>query len=106
MAMTIAELFALKEQLTTSVTTCVPLDRKIPKRKPIIATTVQQIGSILEEIKKNHALRNLRVAFLIEEAHRSQEGKTAAAIRTPFRSAEACLDRSPTGSDVLPRWRC
>jgi len=34
-------------------------------------------------------LKKLRVAFLIDEAHRSQEGKMATAIRTPFRTGKA-----------------
>jgi type I restriction enzyme, R subunit len=29
---------------------------------------------VLEEIQKNPELKKLRVAFLIDEAHRSQEG--------------------------------
>ena len=37
---------------------------------------------------KNPALKSLRVAFLIDEAHRSQEGQMGAAIRLPFRKAE------------------
>src|SRR5213078_3853937 len=38
--------------------------------------------------KQNHALKNLRVAFLIDEAHRSQEGQMGAAIRLPFRKSD------------------
>jgi type I restriction enzyme R subunit len=33
-------------------------------------------------------LKNLRVAFLIDEAHRSQEGQMGAAIRLPFRRSD------------------
>jgi len=33
-------------------------------------------------------LKNLRVSFLIDEAHRSQEGQMGAAIRLPFRKAD------------------
>ena len=36
-------------------------------------------------IEKNPELKKLRVAFLIDEAHRSQEGQMGAAIRLPFR---------------------
>ena len=43
---------------------------------------------MLEEIEKNPELKNLRVAFLIDEAHRSQEGQMGAAIRLPFRKPE------------------
>jgi len=40
---------------------------------------------VLEELQKTPALKALRVAFLIDEAHRSQEGQMGAAIRLPFR---------------------
>ena len=43
---------------------------------------------MLEELQNNPALKNLRVAFLIDEAHRSQEGQMGAAIRLPFRKAD------------------
>jgi len=57
-------------------------------RKPIIVTTQQKFAWVLEELKNNPALKNLRVAFLIDEAHRSQEGQMGAAIRLPFRKAD------------------
>lgn len=65
------------------------LPRFLTQRKSIIVTTQQKFEWVLDEIKKNKALQQLRVAFLIDEAHRSQEGKMGAAIRVPFRSAEA-----------------
>lgn len=65
------------------------LPRFLTERKPIIVTTQQKFEWVLDEIKKNKELANLRVAFLIDEAHRSQEGKMGAAIRTPFRSTDA-----------------
>ena len=40
---------------------------------------------MLEEMQRNPELKTLRVAFLIDEAHRSQEGQMGAAIRVPFR---------------------
>ena len=43
---------------------------------------------LLEEIEKNVELKTLRVAFLIDEAHRSQEGQMGAAIRLPFRTTD------------------
>lgn len=55
MAMTIAELFALKEQLATSVTTCVPLDRKIPKPDPqrrSLANTMRARRFCLRHLKE------------------------------------------------------
>ncbi|OGW33025.1 MAG: restriction endonuclease subunit S [Nitrospirae bacterium GWC2_56_14] len=65
------------------------LPRFLAERRSIIVTTQQKFEWVLDEIKKNKELKNLRVAFLIDEAHRSQEGKMGAAIRTPFRSADA-----------------
>ena len=67
----------------------VDLPRFLAARKPIIVTTQQKFEWVLEEIQKNKELQNLRVAFLIDEAHRSQEGKMGAAIRVPFRTADA-----------------
>lgn len=64
------------------------LPRFLKERKPIIVTTQQKFEWVLEEIQKNEDLKKLRVAFLIDEAHRSQEGKMGAAIRIPFRSPE------------------
>lgn len=43
---------------------------------------------MLDEIEKNPELKKLRVAFLIDEAHRSQEGRMGAAIRLPFRRSD------------------
>lgn len=64
------------------------LPRFLASRKPIIVTTQQKFAWILDEIKQNPTLKDMRVAFLIDEAHRSQEGKLGAAIRVPFRSPE------------------
>jgi len=61
------------------------LQRFLRDRKAIIVTTQQKFAWVLEELKQNPALKNLRVAFLIDEAHRSQEGQMGAAIRLPFR---------------------
>ena len=64
------------------------LPRFLKERKPIIVTTQQKFAWVLEEIEKNPELKNLRVAFLIDEAHRSQEGQMGVAIRVPFRKSE------------------
>ena len=71
------------------------LPRFLVQRKPIIVTTQQKFEWVLEEIEKNKDLKKLRVAFLIDEAHRSQEGKMGAAIRTPFRNAGAPDEEAP-----------
>ena len=64
------------------------LPRFLQGRKPIIVTTQQKFAWVLEQIEKNPELKKLRVAFLIDEAHRSQEGQMGAAIRLPFRNAD------------------
>jgi type I restriction enzyme, R subunit len=64
------------------------LPRFLKERKPIIVTTQQKFAWILDEIQNNPELKKLRVAFLIDEAHRSQEGQMGAAIRIPFRKAD------------------
>jgi type I restriction enzyme R subunit len=64
------------------------LPRFLKQRKPIIVTTQQKFTWVLEEIKNNPDLKKLRVAFLIDEAHRSQEGHMGAAIRLPFRKTD------------------
>lgn len=64
------------------------LMRFLAERKPIIVTTQQKFAWVLEAIEKNPELKKLRVAFLIDEAHRSQEGKMGVAIRLPFRKAD------------------
>ena len=64
------------------------LPRFLKERKPIIVTTQQKFTWVLEEIEKNTTLRKLRVAFLIDEAHRSQEGEMGKAIRAPFRNPD------------------
>lgn len=64
------------------------LPRFLTDRRPIIVTTQQKFAWVLEEIEKREDLKTLRVAFLIDEAHRSQEGQLGAAIRVPFRKAD------------------
>jgi len=64
------------------------LPRFLKEHKPIIVTTLQKFTWVLEKIEKNPELKNLRVAFLIDEAHRSQEGQMGVAIRVPFRKSD------------------
>jgi type I restriction enzyme R subunit len=68
------------------------LPRFLAQRKPIIVTTQQKFAWVLGEIEKNPELKKLRVAFLIDEAHRSQEGQMGAAIRLPFRAVVNAAD--------------
>ncbi len=61
------------------------LPRFLRERRPIIVTTQQKISRVLEELKQNADLKKLRVAFLIDEAHRSQDGQMAADRCVTFR---------------------
>lgn len=71
------------------------LPRFLKERKPIIVTTQQKFAWVLQEIENNPELKSLRVAFLIDEAHRSQEGQMGVAIRVPFRNSDV-----PDAEDV------
>ncbi len=71
------------------------LPRFLKERKSIIVTTQQKFAWVLEEIQKNPALKKLRVAFLIDEAHRSQDGHMGAAIRLPFRQGDEPDEEAP-----------
>ncbi len=63
--------------------------------KSIVVSTQQKFKWILDEIENDPDLKKRRVAFLIDEAHRSQEGKMAVAIRVPFRNPEEPDSDSP-----------
>ena len=71
------------------------LPRFLKQRKSIIVTTQQKFAWILDQLKSNPELKKLRVAFLIDEAHRSQEGQMGAAIRLPFRKADEADAEAP-----------
>src|SRR5262249_34453159 len=79
------------------------LPRFIAERRSIVVTTQQKFAWILEKIENDPALKKLRVAFLIDEAHRSQEGHLGAAIRKPFRKSsspdDAGAERADEGAD-------
>ena len=84
------------------------LPRFLKERKPIIVTTQQKFAWVLEEIEQNPGLKDLRVAFLIDEAHRSQEGRMGVAIRVPFRKADEpdvgdAEDEEPTDEERIAR---
>jgi type I restriction enzyme R subunit len=79
------------------------LPRFLAARKSIVVTTQQKFAWILEKIEEDPALKKLRVAFLIDEAHRSQEGRLGAAIRKPFRESsspdDADAEKAEEGDD-------
>ena len=71
------------------------LRRFIESGKKIIITTVQKFPFILDEIGAEHRGRNF--AIIIDEAHSSQGGQTAAAMN------EALADPEDTINDVLEK---
>lgn len=64
------------------------LQSYLRERRSIIVTTQQKFAWIMKEIERDPALRGRRVAYLIDEAHRSQEGRMGLAIRLPFRQKD------------------
>lgn len=56
----------------------------LDKDRDIIVSTIQKFSYIQDKIQESEALKNRKVAFLIDEAHRSQEGKMALTFRKFF----------------------
>lgn len=77
------------------------LRRFIEQGKKIIISTVQKFPYILSEIGDEH--RDRRFAILIDEAHSSQGGKTAAAMNEALTSAVTELDPEDTINAALER---
>jgi type I restriction enzyme R subunit len=77
------------------------LRRMIEQGKKIIISTVQKFPFILGEIGDAH--RNRRFAILIDEAHSSQGGRTAAAMNDALSSAGAEDDPEDTVNAALER---
>lgn len=50
----------------------------------IIVTTIQQFNYVQQKLKEEASFKNLKVAFLIDEAHRSQGSKMGMNVRTAF----------------------
>ena len=73
----------------------------LKKGKSIVVSTLQKFEWILSEIENDPELKKLRVAFLIDEAHRSQEGKLGLAIRVPFRKPDE-PDEEPPEAEIDP----
>lgn len=78
--------------------TSAELERFLKQQTSIIVTTQQKFAWLLERIEADPQLKQLRVAFLIDEAHRSQEGQMGAAIRLPFRDPQS-PDEGDVGSE-------
>lgn len=60
------------------------LKQYLINRKSIIVTTIQKFNRIQEIINEDEGLKQCRVAFIIDEAHRSQDGKMANNVRAFF----------------------
>lgn len=60
----------------------------LDRNRAIIVTTIQKFGHIQDKLKSSEELKNRKVAFLIDEAHRSQDGKMALRQRQYFNNQE------------------
>lgn len=69
--------------------------------KSIIVTTQQKLVYILDKLKEDPTLRTRRVAFLIDEAHRDQDGKRAVEMRIPFREIEEDEDEELMRDEII-----
>lgn len=57
-------------------------------KERIIIATQQKFAHIIEGVKNDEQLKKMNIAFLIDEAHRSQEGKMAISVRSTFTDKE------------------
>lgn len=71
----------------------------LKRGQSIVVSTLQKFEWILGEIEGDPDLKKLRVAFLIDEAHRSQEGKMGVAIRAPFRMPDEPDEEAPEAEE-------
>ena len=60
----------------------------LDKNRAIIVTTIHKFGHIQEKLKSANDFKNRKVAFLIDEAHRSQDGKMALKQRQFFNNQD------------------
>lgn len=60
----------------------------LEKDRDIIVTTIHKFGYIQDKLQEDEILKFRKVAFLIDEAHRSQEGKMAHTMRQFFTKEE------------------
>ena len=61
----------------------------LEKDRDIIVTTIHKFAYVQEKLENDKSLQNRNVAFLIDEAHRSQDGKMALTMRKFFNDEEA-----------------
>ncbi len=72
----------------------------LDKDKDIIVTTIHKFSHIQEKLQNDSVLKNRNVAFLIDEAHRSQDGKLALTMRKFFNDDEAEKDDSNEDENI------
>jgi type I restriction enzyme R subunit len=60
------------------------LAKFLDKDRDIIVSTIHKFSHIQDKIQESEELKKRKVAFLIDEAHRSQEGKMALTLRKFF----------------------
>lgn len=60
------------------------LAKYLDSDRDIIVTTIHKFSYIQEKLNNKKALKNRKVAFLIDEAHRSQDGKLALTMQEQF----------------------
>lgn len=78
------------------------LKKFIRQRKSIIATTIQKFSYIQEIIEEDAGIKQLRIAFIIDEAHRSQDGKMASNSKTIFTNKDKPDNEElPTDEDEI-----
>ncbi len=78
------------------------LPKFIKNHEQIIVTTQQKINWIIEKLKNDSNLKSLNIALLIDEAHRSQEGKSGTNIRDLFRKdGTIVIEESPDEEDEI-----
>jgi len=74
----------------------------IRQRKSIVVSTIQKFSYIQEIIQEDEGLKQLRIAFIIDEAHRSQDGKLASNVKAIFTNPEQPDNEDlPTDEDEI-----
>jgi len=78
------------------------LPKFIKNREQIIVTTQQKINWIIDKLRNDADLKSLKIALLIDEAHRSQEGKLGTNIRGLFKKETPIyVEESTDQEDVI-----
>jgi type I restriction enzyme R subunit len=72
----------------------------LEKDRDIIVTTIHKFSHIQEKLNDSERLRERKVAFLIDEAHRSQDGKLSLTMRKYFNS-ESVVDEDREDEEAL-----